>query len=285
MMKKAVLAITAGVLMAGQAWAGDDLRDRIENRLKSVLGPEAAVSDVYSVGKDMLYEVQMTDGGMLHVTPDLNFFVYDNETYEITPAGPRNITAMRLGLERAKAMADVKDADTVIFRAKGEQKAVINVFTDIDCGYCQKLHREVGQLNDLGITVRYLAFPRSGIADPNGQPTDSFRKINSVWCQADRTTAMTAMKTLQGELSQAYGRVRNENRPAERERAIADFEKVRAKVDDMMNGKQCSSPVAAQYNLGKRLGVNGTPAILTEDGTLIPGYMEADALAQRLGIL
>lgn len=285
MMKKAVLALAAGVLMAGQALAGDDLRERLESRLQSVLGPEAKVTAVYPIGKDMLYEVQMTDGGMLHVTPDLNYFVYDNETYQITPAGASNVTAMRMGIERAKSMADVKDADTVVFRAKGEQKAVINVFTDIDCGYCQKLHREVGQLNDLGITVRYLAFPRSGIADENGQPTDSFRKINSVWCQADRTTAMTEMKTLQGELSQAYGRVRNENRPAERERAIADFEKTRGKVDNLMNGKQCSSPVAAQYNLGKQLGINGTPAIITEDGTLIPGYVEANMLAKRLGIL
>ncbi len=56
------------------------------------------------------------------------------------------------------------------YAAKGEQKAVIDVFTDIDCGYCRKLHGEMDELNELGITVNYYGFPRSGPG------TESFRK-------------------------------------------------------------------------------------------------------------
>ncbi len=36
--------------------------------------------------------------------------------------------------------------------------------------------------------------------------------------------------------------------------------------------------------LGQQLGVRGTPAMMTEDGTLIPGYQSADDLMVTLGL-
>jgi thiol:disulfide interchange protein DsbC len=283
-MKKTLLAALAGAMISASALAETDLRSQAENQLKSVLGPAAQVTAVYPLGEGQILEVQMTDGGLLHMTPDLGYFVYDNQLYQVTPGGAVNVTNSRMDTLRAQEMAGIPDKDTVLFKAKGEQKAVINVFTDIDCGYCQKLHREVEELNTLGITVRYLAFPRAGILDEQGQPTDSFAKINHVWCVDDRAQAMTDVKTAQGELSQAYSRARSSQNPKDREQAIAEFDRLQTRIAKMTSSDQCDSPVAAQYTLGKNIGVSGTPAIVTENGALIPGYMEAQALAARLGI-
>ena len=46
--------------------------------------------------------------------------------------------------------------------------------------------------------------------------------------------------------------------------------------------EQCENPIAEQYQLGIALGVSGTPAILTRDGTLIPGYVPPEQLRERL---
>jgi thiol:disulfide interchange protein DsbC len=140
-------------------------------------------------------------------------------------------------------MAAVDVKDTVVFPTGGERKAVISVFTDVDCGYCQKLHREVPRLNELGVEVRYLAYPRAGIG------SRSYQKIVSAWCAEDPNSAITALKSGQ---------------------EIPDSD--------------CTNPVAAQYELGQEVGVSGTPAIVLEDGRLLPGYLPADQLAQAIGI-
>ena len=140
---------------------------------------------------------------------------------------------------RKKMMDDTKTTP-VVFKAKDE-KHVLRVFTDIDCGYCAKLHREMEQINAKGITVEYLAFPRAGINSP------SYDKIVSVWCADDQQSAMTKSKGRQE-----------------------------------IEAKKCENPVKQQYELGQALGVNGTPALLTESGQLIPGYMPADRLAAML---
>lgn len=139
-----------------------------------------------------------------------------------------------------KKMVDDAKTTAVTFKAKDE-KHVLKVFTDIDCGYCAKLHREMDQINAKGITVEYLAFPRAGLGSP------SYDKIVSVWCAEDQQGAMTKSKGRQ---------------PIE--------------------AKKCTNPVKQQYELGQALGVNGTPALLTESGQLIPGYMPADRLAAML---
>ena len=139
-----------------------------------------------------------------------------------------------------KKIADELATTPVTFKAKDE-KHVLRVFTDIDCGYCAKLHREMEQINAQGITVEYLAFPRAGVG------SNSYNKIVSVWCADDQQTAMT-----------------------------------RSKARQSVPSKTCKNPIKAQYELGQRLGVNGTPALLTESGQLIPGYVPADRLFAML---
>jgi thiol:disulfide interchange protein DsbC len=62
------------------------------------------------------------------------------------------------------------------------------VFTDIDCGYCRKLHAQINDYMKAGISVEYLFFPRAGVG------SESFDKAVSVWCAKDRKAAFTAAK-------------------------------------------------------------------------------------------
>lgn len=133
--------------------------------------------------------------------------------------------------------------DPIVFKAKNE-KHVIKVFTDIDCPYCAKLHRQVPALNEKGITVEYFMFPRAGVG------SKSYDKAVSVWCAGDSAAQQTAMTN--------------------------------AKERKPFDEKKCENPVKAQYELGQKIGVTGTPALITKTGRLIPGYMPADRLAKML---
>ena len=100
-------------------------------------------------------------------------------------------------LARQKAvkatLAKVPESSMIIYPAKGQQKHVITVFTDIDCPYCHKLHQEIPKLNAAGITVRYLSYPRAGIG------SKSYQKAVSVWCASDRNQAMN--DAMQGKIT------------------------------------------------------------------------------------
>jgi thiol:disulfide interchange protein DsbC len=98
-----------------------------------------------------------------------------------------NITEARRKELRLKLLADVPESSMVIFAAQ-QPKYTITVFTDIDCGFCRKLHSQIAEYNRLGITVRYLAFPR------NGPGTESWAKAQQVWCAPDRKDALTRAK-------------------------------------------------------------------------------------------
>ena len=98
-----------------------------------------------------------------------------------------NVTENSLKSLRFKQLASLDDSTFIIYPAK-EKQAYITVFTDIDCVYCRKLHREIGMLNDLGIEVKYLAFPRAGIG------SSSYNKSVSVWCAKDKLAMMTRAK-------------------------------------------------------------------------------------------
>jgi thiol:disulfide interchange protein DsbC len=137
-------------------------------------------------------------------------------------------------------LAEVPESSMVIFAA-AQPKYTITVFTDIDCGFCRKLHSQIADYNRLGITVRYLAFPRTGPG------TESWAKAQQVWCSPDRKTALT-----------------------------------RAKLGEALHVARCDDPVAREYELGRALGISGTPGIFTSDGDMLPGYVPPDELLGEL---
>ena len=152
----------------------------------------------------------------------------------------KNLTEDKRGQTRLKLLSTVPAEGAISFEPK-QVKHTITVFTDIDCGYCRKMHSEIAQYTQLGIRVRYLAFPRTGIDSP------SYDKTVSVWCAKDRNQAMTD-----------------------------------AKADKPVVTKTCANPVKQEFELGKQIGVTGTPTLVLEDGSLLPGYVPADRLLQLL---
>ena len=132
--------------------------------------------------------------------------------------------------------------EMIVYPAKNE-KYVVTVFTDTSCGYCRKLHNEMQAYNDAGITIRYLAFPRGG------ERSGNFAEMSAVWGAKDPAQAMNDAKNGGFDSSGVTQR------------------------DDL---------VRKQYELGVAMGVNGTPAMVLEDGTMLPGYQPAARLRQML---
>jgi thiol:disulfide interchange protein DsbC len=153
-----------------------------------------------------------------------------------------NLTEALRTRARLAMISAVPESEMLIFGPKNPQYT-ITVFTDVDCAYCRKLHSEMAELNRLGVRVRYMFFPRTG---PN---TESWKKAEVVWCSPDRNEALTRAKA-------------------------------GAQLD--MSRKCDATPVAREYALGQSIGVRGTPAILTENGDYISGYMPPRELVQQI---
>ena len=111
--------------------------------------------------------------------------LFDGDVYDLLTLD--NLTEQRRALDRWKIISAIPEETMIVYRALNE-KYVLNVFTDIDCVYCRKLHQDMAQFNALGITVRYLAYPRAGLDSP------SYNKAVSVWCNKDRKLAMDRAK-------------------------------------------------------------------------------------------
>ena len=160
-------------------------------------------------------------------------------------ANVRNITEESLAKVRVEGVSNFED-DMIVYPAKNE-KHVVTVFTDITCGYCRKLHEQMDDYNDKGITVRYLAYPRAGVKDRMGNFTQGYKDLLSIWCNEDPTTALT-----------------------------------KAKAGINVAQRICDKPIEAQFNFGRQVGVSGTPAIITDSGFMMPGYREPGELLKIL---
>lgn len=209
----------------------------------SAVRPDLKVDRVEASEVAGIYHVFFDGKGSIYMAASGDHF-FSGDLFAIKNQEIVNVTEEKSNGPRAELMASIKRDDMIIFSPKGETKASITVFTDVDCGYCRKLHQEVPKMNEKGIEVRYLAYPRAGIG------SNSYQKIASAWCADDRNDAMDKLKSGQ----------------------------------EIPNNVCKDNPVPEQFNMGMQAGVTGTPALVLESGRLIPGYMTADQLAQMLGI-
>jgi thiol:disulfide interchange protein DsbC len=173
-------------------FAADDAPNygQVKAKLQASLGMQ--VSSIGDAPVSGLLQV-MTEKGLFYTSEDGKYLL-QARIYNIED-GMRNVTEEALGSVRLGGLKEFKDA-FIEYKADKE-KYVVNIFTDITCGYCRKLHNEMDQYNALGITVRYLAFPRGGIN------SNSFTDMVSVWCADDKQEAMNNAK--------AGGTVANKN--------------------------------------------------------------------------
>ncbi|ROS05208.1 thiol:disulfide interchange protein DsbC [Sinobacterium caligoides] len=247
------LAIVCAVSSSVMAQAGEAVPAAIQEKVMAKLKEGRGDLPYGKLEKSPLegiYQVSIDGGPTLYVDKTGSHFIAGDlfriESGEFVNLSEESRAAQMQAFNgtRKEMMAKVKPEDMIIFPAKGKTKATISVFTDVDCGYCRKLHKEVPALNKMGVTVQYLAYPRAGIG------SNSYKKIASAWCAKDPRAALGQLKAGKQITTNVCG----------------------------------DNPVAAQYALGQQVGVTGTPALVLEDGSLVPGYMPAEQLAKKLGI-
>lgn len=126
----------------------------------------------------------MTDRGLFFATQDGTFLI-EGQIYNLK----QKVLVNEQILKGVRKAGISKMVNTVIEYKAPKEKYAINVFTDISCGYCRKLHAEMQSYLDAGITVRYLAFPRGGLQ------SETFTSLESVWCAKDQQKAMNEAKS------------------------------------------------------------------------------------------
>ncbi len=182
---------------------------------------------VYYISKDARY---LINGTLIDIIDDKNL---------------TNATLAKLEeknkVVRVEQLKTIKKEDFLIYPAKGETKHVMSVFTDVSCPFCTKLHQEIDELNDNGVEVRYMFFPRD--YSRVGNRSRSFQAMVSVWCADDQKQALTDSK----------------NR-------------------EEIESKSCDHPLLSHIELAKSMGLSGTPMMILDDGTLFEGFRPASAL-------
>lgn len=156
-----------------------------------------------------------------------------------------DLSELAMAKVRRQILQTLPMEDRIVFKPAGTPKHKVVVLTDVECGYCRKFHTDIAEYTRRGIEVEYLAFPRGGIG------SDDYRKMVAVWCAPNRQQALTDAKN---------------GRPV----PLASCKR---------------TPVDMQYNAGQRMGLEGTPMIISEDGQQLGGYLPPDALLQRLDAL
>ena len=170
-----------GVINFACAESPDDLK-KIESAL-TTLAPGVTPDAIAPSVIPGLYEV-ILGTEIVYITQDARYLIQGDVLDVATRA---NITEPRRDTIRAKAIDGIGEENMVVFAPK-KVDHTITVFTDIDCGYCRKLHNEMASYQAEGIKVRYLFFPRTGLNTP------SFDKAVAVWCSDDRNQALTDAK-------------------------------------------------------------------------------------------
>lgn len=184
------------------------------------------------------FQEAIVAGQVLYFSDDGRYMLqgslYDMQT-------KKDLSQAGISVLRRDELNKVPVADRIVFAPVGPRKYTLSVFTDIECGFCRKMHSEMADYNRLGIAIEYLAFPRAGLTSPDALA------MESVWCSADRRKALTDAKN---------------GRP--------------------VPPKRCNNPVAAQYGLGQRIGLQGTPMAINADGIALPGYLPPDKMLEAL---
>lgn len=209
--------------------------DKIRSVLKQQF-PDLAINDVKPSPVDGLYQV-LAGANVLYVTGDARYAL-SGDMIDLQDA-QNNLTEDLRKQARVNGLKALGQENMIIFSPKNP-KYTVTVFTDVDCGYCRKMQSEMSKINELGIAIRYLAFPRSGPDSP------TFNKMVSVWCAKDKKHAMTI-----------------------------------AQSDKQVTPNLCSdSDVMKEFQFGLQIGVSGTPTLIFEDGTMVPGYLPPDKLLE-----
>ncbi len=229
------MQLAAGALALASTLAVGQDYQAVRDRIEGLTGPETEIAIAESAIPGVL-QVRL-GGDIVYMSEDGRYLMQGRLLDLETRLDLTNVAKTEIRKELVQSIA----SEQLIRFGPEKPDYELLVFTDVDCGYCRRLHQQIDEYSEAGIRINYLAFPRAGVG------SETFRKMDAVWCAEDQHAAMDEAKTGGSPSAEA-----------------------------------CESPVAEQYRLGQALGVTGTPALLTMDGDLIPGYVPADDLRGRL---
>ena len=170
------LGVFCGLVFAGSVQA--DTAEQIIQQALLSLQPDLPIESISASAMPNLYQVELKGGRLLYASADGEFLLQGN-LFQLHNGQATNLTEQVEQKAIATQMNTIPMDEMVVFTGP-ETKTHVTVFTDTDCGYCQKLHSEVAELNKLGVEVRYLAFPRQGVG------SHGYTTLTSIWCADDR---------------------------------------------------------------------------------------------------
>jgi len=183
-LKKRFIGALALVAFSSFSLATPTDKEVVDNITQKLSSLNIEITTVTSSDVQGLYEV-LTNQGLYYISEDAQFLIHGN-IYDLDNR-MENVTEKSLtGLRQEQLKAFEKDM--IVYKAD-QEKHVVTVFTDTSCGYCQKLHAEMADYNNLGITVRYLAFPRGG------SRSNAYNTMVSIWCADEPKVAMDKAKS------------------------------------------------------------------------------------------
>ncbi|MGB0956303.1 MAG: DsbC family protein [Panacagrimonas sp.] len=215
----------------------EKLRQTLAERL-----PEIPKQNIQPSPAPGLYEVRRGHH-YGYVSDDGNFLIIGDL---VDLRSGERISQVRRRKMRLEAMQKLSDTAIGFAPEDGQVKHVVYVIVDIDCHYCRRLHQEIPEMNERGIELRYIAYPRSGPG------SESFIKAQQAWCSDDPGKAIDQL-----------------------------MRKGKIKAD----AQSCDDPVQTHWEVAGDAGLNETPLIIYPDGSLFRGYIQAEGLFARLQAL
>ncbi|MCH8543780.1 MAG: DsbC family protein [Alcanivorax sp.] len=228
------------VLLSSLAYAIDAPERLQENLVK--LNPDFKITRISATPVTGIAEVELGGSEIIYASESGNH-IFTGDLIDITDGRNDNLTEHRQQQIRRSTLATLDPASFITYRSTTEEASQVYVFTDISCNYCQNFHKQIEAINDAGITVHYLAFPRAGLNNATA------RLMERAWCAEDRQATLTTLK--------ASGSAPSPQEP-------------------------CRAPIASHFQIGTAMGVRGTPYILTPEGHILGGFLSTKELISAL---
>ena len=207
----------------------------LKEKINKILPEGVNVREItYSQERD-IFIVDIGDIQPIYVLPNTEYIIL-GDIFSLKGDKPESETEKDKGKLRLKILADLNQESFIKFKSKNE-KTILTVFTDVECTYCRKFHSEIDEYLANGVSINYLAFPRTGI------DSSSYEKMVAAWCSNEKKESITNLKN-----------------------------------DINIEMNSCENPVENHFVIGRGIGVTGTPAIITQTGLLLPGYIPANEL-------
>ena len=215
---------------------------KLEKNLRN-LDSNVSITGMKETPVPGILELEINGSQIVYASEDGNY-VLTGQLMDISQGEADNLTEKSRRAIRAKLLSGVDTGSLITYEAEGAARAEIYIFTDVTCGYCKNFHKQIDSINESGITVHYLAFPRAGFNTPAG------KLMETAWCSESPQEALTEIK--------ASGK------------------------NTTNQITSCHTPIEEHYRMGISMGVNGTPYILTAEGRNLGGYLSKDELLSAL---